>query len=90
MHACDELAAESGSCFAVGSGSQYAISVVDAEWKKDMGWDAASDLAVRALQRATHRDAFSGGFLNVYHVTRRDGWRQVRRLDSAALPAPPG
>ena len=79
-----------GSCFAVGSGSQYAISVVDAEWKKDMGWDAASDLAVRALQRATHRDAFSGGFLNVYHVTRRDGWRQVRRLDSAALPAPPG
>ena len=79
-----------GSCFSVGSGSQYAVSVIDAEWRRDMAWSEATDLAVRALQRATHRDAFSGGYLNVFHVTKRDGWKQARRVDSAELPVPPG
>ena len=80
-----------GSVFAVGSGSAWAISVIDAERRADMGWDAATDLAIRALQRATHRDAFSGGLLNVFHISKHDGlWKQVRRIDSSKLPFPPG
>ena len=53
-----------------------------------MSVEEAADLAVRAIQRATHRDAFSGGYINVFHLTAEGGWRQIRRLDSAALPNP--
>lgn len=78
-----------GEVFSVGSGSSYAISVLDGELcRDDLTEDEAVALAVKAIQRATHRDAFSGGYINVYHISPTEGWRQVCRIDSAQLDNP--
>ena len=78
----DSGACVEGRVFAVGSGSPFAISVLDAELDATMAIPDAIDLAIRAVGCATHRDAFSGGTINVYHMTAKDGWRHVRRVDS--------
>jgi 20S proteasome subunit beta 5 len=78
-----------GDVFSVGSGSNYAISVLDGEVRRhDLSQEEAVALAVRAIQRATHRDAFSGGYINVYHISPTEGWHQVSRIDSAQLEGP--
>jgi 20S proteasome subunit beta 5 len=77
-----------GEVFSVGSGSPYAISVLDAELRHDLSIEEATDLAMRAIQRATHRDAFSGGYINVFHVTKKGVWQQLKRIDSRRLPSP--
>ena len=90
---CIHYIDDSGACvrgkmFSVGSGSSYAIGVLDAEYRPDMSVAEAADLAAKAIQRATHRDAFSGGYINVFHLTPKGGWAQIRRMDSSALPNP--
>lgn len=35
-------------------------------------------------RHATYRDAFSGGFINVYLI-QKDGWRRLTRVDSGLL-----
>lgn len=69
-----------GDLFSVGSGSTYAYGVLDSEYSYDMSVDAAIELGKRAIYHATHRDAYSGGINNVYHV-REEGWVQVFRGD---------
>mmetsp|Transcript_48370 Transcript_48370/g.82602 ORF Transcript_48370/g.82602 Transcript_48370/m.82602 type:complete len:249 (+) Transcript_48370:1-747(+) len=76
-----------GESFAVGSGSSYAISVLEAGFRHGLTVEEATDLALRAIQRATHRDAFSGGFINIFHVTQH-GWQQLKRTDSRTLTNP--
>lgn len=66
--------------FCVGSGSTYAYGVLDAGYKKDMKAEEAIDLARRAIFYATYRDAYSGGFVTVYHV-QKDGWKFISRDD---------
>ena len=39
---------------------------------------------IKAIRYATFRDAFSGGFINVFLITE-DGWERVFREDVAAL-----
>ena len=69
-----------GDLFAVGSGSAYAYSVLDAGYRTDLSVCEAADLAERAVRTAATRDAFSGGFVNVYFADRRSGtWRRLRR-----------
>jgi len=41
-------------------------------------------LGKRAIYHATHRDAYSGGIINVYHV-QQDGWKKVFSGDSNEL-----
>jgi len=78
-----------GDIFSVGSGSNYAISVLDGETRRSkLSQEEAIELAVRAIQRATHRDAFSGGYINVYHISPTEGWHQISRIDSAQLEEP--
>ena len=74
-----------GAMFSVGSGSPYAISVLDSGFRWDLTFEEAVDLAIKAIQTATHRDAYSGGYINVFHVTP-EGWRQVDRVDSGSFP----
>jgi len=69
-----------GNLFAVGSGSTYAYGILDTFWRPDLTIDEAIDLGKRAIYHATHRDAYSGGINNLYHVTK-EGWRVVHAID---------
>ena len=53
-----------GNFFSVGSGSPYAMSIVDPEYDFEMPKEKALDLAQRAVLHATHRDIASGGTVN--------------------------
>ena len=62
-----------GNLFCVGSGQTFAYGVLDAEYRYDMAEEEALELGRRSILAATHRDAFSGGFINLYHV-KESGW----------------
>ncbi|KAH0538312.1 hypothetical protein FGG08_005086 [Glutinoglossum americanum] len=62
-----------GNLFCVGSGQTFAYGVLDAEYSYDLEDEAALELGRRSILAATHRDAYSGGFINLYHV-KEDGW----------------
>jgi len=62
-----------GNLFCVGSGQTFAYGVLDAEYHYDLSEEDALELGRRSILAATHRDAFSGGFINLYHV-KEDGW----------------
>jgi len=69
-----------GNIFSVGSGSTYAYGVLDNYYRPDLTVEEAIDLGRRAIYHATHRDAYSGGINNLYHVTK-DGWVKVHAMD---------
>jgi 20S proteasome subunit beta 5 len=62
-----------GNLFCVGSGQTFAYGVLDAEYKYELSDEDALELGRRSILAATHRDAYSGGFINLYHV-KEDGW----------------
>lgn len=80
----DEDGGEGRPYFSVGSGSTYAYGVLDQGYKWDMTAAEAEDLGKRAIYHATHRDAYSGGYVQVYHV-KETGWEKVFRDDSKVL-----
>lgn len=63
----------SGNLFCVGSGQTFAYGVLDAEYHYNLSEEEALELGRRSILAATHRDAYSGGFINLYHV-KEDGW----------------
>ncbi|TGJ83692.1 hypothetical protein E0Z10_g5067 [Xylaria hypoxylon] len=62
-----------GNLFCVGSGQTFAYGVLDAEYKYDLSAEEALELGRRSILAATHRDAYSGGYINLYHV-KEEGW----------------
>jgi 20S proteasome subunit beta 5 len=62
-----------GNLFCVGSGQTFAYGVLDAEYRYDLTDDEALKLGSRAILAAMHRDAYSGGSINLYHV-KESGW----------------
>ena len=62
--------------FSVGSGSTFAYGILDSGYRYDMTAQEAIELAKRAIYHATHRDAYSGGVINCYHV-QEQGWTKV-------------
>merc|ERR1719495_2994313 len=70
--------------FAVGSGGTYAYGILDTHYKYDLEDDEALELGRRAILQATHRDAASGGYINVYHI-KKDGWKHISRQDCFEL-----
>ncbi|KAH8814866.1 putative proteasome component PRE2 [Xylogone sp. PMI_703] len=62
-----------GNLFCVGSGQTFAYGVLDAEYRYDLTEEEALALGSRSILAATHRDAYSGGYINLYHV-KQDGW----------------
>lgn len=62
-----------GNLFCVGSGQTFAYGVLDAEYKYELTEEEALNLGRRAILAAMHRDAYSGGFINLYHV-KEEGW----------------
>lgn len=73
-----------GKVFSVGSGSIYAYGVLDSGYKWDLTDEAAQDLGRRAIYHATHRDAYSGGIVRVYHITP-EGWKNISETDCMEL-----
>ena len=77
-----------GEMFAVGSGSTFALGILDTEStpesRMEMIEDEAVVLAVRAIRHATYRDAYSGGYIGVY-VIKQDGWKKVFSQDLALV-----
>ncbi|XP_029436941.1 proteasome subunit beta type-11 [Rhinatrema bivittatum] len=69
-----------GDVFSVGSGSPYAYGVLDVGYRYEMGTAEAYALARRAVCHATHRDAYSGGCVDLFHV-QESGWMKVSRED---------
>ncbi|EDR21989.1 proteasome subunit beta type-5 precursor, putative [Entamoeba dispar SAW760] len=69
-----------GHLFSVGSGSPYAVSLIDSEYDYNMPKEKAIELARRAIFHATHRDVASGGNVNVIFIDK-DGWRLISRND---------
>ena len=53
-----------GNMFSVGSGSTYAYGVLDAGYNYEMSVEEGLELGKRAIYHATHRDAYSGGYVN--------------------------
>lgn len=76
-----------GDVFAVGSGSNFALGILDAERRYDMSIEEAVALGIKAIRHSTFRDAFSGGFINVYLITARDGWKRVFTEDPDEMMA---
>ncbi|KAJ5369839.1 Proteasome subunit beta type-5 [Penicillium cataractarum] len=62
-----------GNLFCVGSGQTFAYGVLDANYRYDLTEEEALALGRRAILAAMHRDAYSGGFINLYHV-KEEGW----------------
>jgi len=73
-----------GTRFSVGSGSTYAYGVLDSGYKHDLSVEEAIDLGRRSIYHATHRDAYSGGIVNVYHI-RPEGWVKISADDCFEL-----
>lgn len=76
----DEDGGEGRPYFSVGSGSTYAYGVLDQGYRWDLTPEEAEDLGKRAIYHATYRDAYSGGYCQVYHV-KETGWTKVFRGD---------
>lgn len=74
-----------GDLFAVGSGGTFALGILDTERRYDMTDDEAIALGIKAIRHATFRDAHSGGYINVYHITKH-GWKKVFTEDLARSP----
>ncbi|XP_037376760.1 proteasome subunit beta type-8 [Talpa occidentalis] len=70
----------SGSMFSTGSGRQFAYGVMDSGYRQDLSPKEAYDLGRRAIVHATHRDSYSGGVVNMYHM-KEDGWVKVESTD---------
>lgn len=70
-----------GDLFSVGSGSTYAYGVLDNYYRPDLTYEEAIELGKRAILHATHRDAYSGGVNNVYHVGE-NGWTKIWSTDT--------
>jgi len=73
-----------GNVFSVGSGSVYAYGIMDSGYKWDLKDEDAQELGRRAIYHATHRDAYSGGVVRVYHI-KDDGWHKISEKDCKDL-----
>ena len=71
-----------GDVFSVGSGSTYALGVLDAApgSKSEMSEEEAIALGIKAIRHATF--IYSGGYIGVYVITK-GGWRKVFSEDLA-------
>ncbi|GAB1866905.1 Proteasome subunit beta [Camponotus japonicus] len=73
-----------GKVFSVGSGSVFAFGVLDSGYRWDLTDEQAYELGRRSIYHATHRDAYSGGIIRVYHM-KSTGWVHISDQDSKDL-----
>uniref|UniRef100_A0A674PDS9 Proteasome subunit beta n=1 Tax=Takifugu rubripes TaxID=31033 RepID=A0A674PDS9_TAKRU len=80
IYVCSDGARLQGDLFSVGSGSPYAYGVLDREQRWNLSKEEAFSLAREAVFRATHRDAYSGNNVDLFHITDQ-GWQKKERVD---------
>ncbi|XP_047198953.1 proteasome subunit beta type-11-like [Hippoglossus stenolepis] len=80
FYVCSDGTRLQGNLFSVGSGSPYAYSVLDQGVKWELTLDEATSIAREAVYRATHRDAYSGNHVDIYHISSK-GWSRRSRED---------
>ncbi|XP_047445387.1 proteasome subunit beta type-11a [Mugil cephalus] len=80
IYVCSDGAFLQGNVFSVGSGSPYAYGVLDGGLGSNLSKEEAISLAREAVFRATHRDAYSGNNVDLFHITAQ-GWSQRKRED---------
>uniref|UniRef100_A0A3Q2PEW3 Proteasome 20S subunit beta 11b n=1 Tax=Fundulus heteroclitus TaxID=8078 RepID=A0A3Q2PEW3_FUNHE len=80
FYVCSDGTRLEGKLFSVGSGSPYAYSILDQGVRWGLTVEEATSIAREAVYRATHRDAYSGNFVDIYHVTP-NGWTRRTRED---------
>jgi len=68
----------------VGSGATYAYGVMDEGYHWDISVEDAIELGRRAIYHATHRDAYSGGQVNLYHM-KETGWERISATNVGPL-----
>ncbi|XP_034038464.1 proteasome subunit beta type-11a [Thalassophryne amazonica] len=73
IYVCSDGARLQGDVFSVGSGSPYAYGVLDIGLRRHLTKEEAVSLAREAVFRATHRDAYSGNNVDIFHITAQ-GW----------------
>lgn len=67
-----------------GSGSVFALGVLEDSWKKDMTPEQGIDLAIRAVNVALQRDSASGEGVDVVIIDKK-GTRKVQKLLNTRL-----
>ncbi|KAF0047352.1 hypothetical protein F2P81_000985 [Scophthalmus maximus] len=80
IYVCSDGARLQGDVISVGSGSPYAYGILDSGLKWSLSKEESISLARQAVFRATHRDAYSGNNLDLFHITAQ-GWKQRQRED---------
>ncbi|WUR04225.1 proteasome subunit PSB5 (PSB5) [Vairimorpha necatrix] len=70
----------SGNLFSVGSGSTIAYGVLNESYRFDLTKEEALNLGKKAIWHATHRDAYSGGNVNLYFMDK-NGWEHLGTFD---------
>lgn len=80
FYVCSDGTRLQGTLFSVGSGSPYAYSILDQGVRWGLTVDEATSIAREAVYRATHRDAYSGNCVDIYHITS-NGWTRRSRED---------
>ncbi|XP_040896285.1 proteasome subunit beta type-11-like [Toxotes jaculatrix] len=80
FYVCSDGTRLQGTLFSVGSGSPYAYSILDQGVKWGLTVDEATSIAREAVYRATHRDAYSGNHVDIYHISSK-GWTRRNRED---------
>ncbi|XP_039983939.1 proteasome subunit beta type-11-like [Xiphias gladius] len=80
FYVCSDGTRLQGTLFSVGSGSPYAYSILDQGVKWGLTLDEATSIAREAVYRATHRDAYSGNHVDIYHISSK-GWTRRNRED---------
>ncbi|KAM4604659.1 proteasome subunit beta type-11a [Polymixia lowei] len=78
IYVCSDGARLHGEVISVGSGSPYAYGILDGGLKWSLSKEEAFSLAREAVFRATHRDAYSGNNVDLFHITAQ-GWSQRER-----------
>jgi len=61
---------------AVGSGSEVALGVLEADYKKDMTYEEAKDLVARTVNAALARDSASGNGTDLLVITKDKTWEE--------------
>ncbi|KAI5180490.1 20S proteasome subunit beta 5 [Nematocida sp. AWRm80] len=74
----------SGKIFSVGSGSLFAYGILNTEYREDLSKEEALELGRRAIFHAGHRDAYSGGVVNLYFIDET-GWTKIDTSDVTDL-----
>ncbi|KAK5602962.1 hypothetical protein CRENBAI_017273 [Crenichthys baileyi] len=80
IYVCSDGARLQGDIISVGSGSPYAYGILDGGLSWSLSKEEAISLAREAVFRATHRDAYSGNNVDLFHITAQ-GWIQRPRED---------